>query len=356
MRLLTILDWRYELKLIAALLFFTSIILSQFSLADMKKYTLASSEISVVLTPDAGGRVLSLSRKNQPNFLKLGPAVENHQALVVDENTDFMPYFGHEIWFGPQTAWWSTQSLIESRRKNNAAWPPDPFVTLADNQILNHSAHKISMKSPASPISGLAVEKTFELVADDPRQLDLLVKATNSRESDVAWDIWFNTRSFPQTRIYAPVDLSVPVRTTSWYSPDSAPVNYEIVQGLLSLKLENPPKNKKQLKGKVFFQPSEGWFAGFNKQQLLIVQFPLEPVANIHPEQGQLEFYMEYSPTDESLGILEMEVHAAYKKLKPGEAMTAKERWTLIEYSGDDSVESQRKFLKEQLKNLKEVF
>lgn len=342
------------MKLILLLLC-TTMTLSHISLADMKKYTLESSEISVVVTPDAGGRILLASRKNQPNFLKLGDAVENHQTIVVNENTDFMPYFGHEVWFGPQTAWWSMQTLVESRRKNNAAWPPDPFVTLVDNQILSQSPQKILMKSPASPISGLVVEKTFALVADDPRQIDLLVKATNSRESDVAWDIWFNTRSFPQTRIYAPVDLSTQVRTTSWDSPETAPVNYEISQGLLSLKLENPPKGKKQLKGKVFFQPSEGWFAGFNKRQLLIVQFPLEPIANIHPEQGQLEFYMEYSPTNEKLGILEMEVHSAYKKLKPGEVMTARERWTLIEYSGDDSVEAQRKFLKEQLKSLKEI-
>jgi Domain of unknown function (DUF4380) len=343
------------LKLILLLLC-TTMTLSHISLADMKKYTLESSEISVVITPDAGGRILLASRKNQSNFLKLGDAVENHQAIFVNENTDFMPYFGHEVWFGPQTAWWSMQTLVESRRKNNAAWPPDPFVTLADNQILSQSPQKILMKSPASPISGLTVEKTFALVADDPRQIDLLVKATNSRESDVAWDIWFNTRSFPQTRIYAPVDLSTQVRTTSWDSPETAPVNYEISQGFLSLKLENPPKGKQQLKGKVFFQPSEGWFAGFNKQQLLIVQFPLEPIANIHPEQGQLEFYMEYSPTNEKLGILEMEVHSAYKKLKPGEVMTARERWTLIDYSGDESVEAQRKFLKEQLRNLKEIF
>ncbi len=340
------------MKLILLLLC-TTMTLSHISLADMKKHTLESSEISVVITPDAGGRILLASRKNQPNFLKLGDAVENHQTIAVNENTDFMPYFGHEVWFGPQTAWWSIQTLVESRRKNNAAWPPDPFVTLADNRILSQSPQKILMKSPASPISGLTVEKTFALVADDPRQIDLLVKATNSRESDVAWDIWFNTRSFPQTRIYAPVDLSTLVRTTSWYSPETAPVNYEISQGLLSLKLENPPKGKQQLKGKVFFQPSEGWFAGFNKQQLLIVQFPLEPIANIHPEQGQVEFYMEYSPTNEKLGILEMEVHSAYKKLKPGEFITARERWTLIEYLGDDSVESQRKFLKEQLKSLK---
>jgi len=324
----------------------------QISQAQMQQLSLKSSEITVLLSPDAGGRILSVSRNNQPNFLKLGDAVEKHQELLPDANTGFLPYFGHEIWFGPQSEWWVHQTLNEPRRKMKAEWPPDPFSSLIRNQLISQSAEKIVMKSPGSPINGLEVEKTFSLVEGNPNQLDLWVKAKNIRDTDVAWDIWFNSRTFPQSRIYAPIDSSTEVRTNYWDSPDAAPLNYEINQGLLSLKLENPPAGKSQLKGKVFFQPSEGWFAAFNQQQLLIVQFPWQSVEKIHPKQGQIEFYMEYSPTNDKLGILEMEVHSAYKKLKPGEEMQARERWTLIEYPGDGSVDAQRKFLQAQLKSL----
>src|SRR5690606_33848304 len=109
-----------------------------------------------------------------------------------------------------------------------------------------------------------------------------------------------------------------------WESLGNASVNYEIDQNLLSLKLENPPAGKSKLMGKVLFQPTEGWFAAFNKKQLLIVQFPHQPIENIHPEQGQLEFYMDYNPANDKWNVLEMEVHAAYKKLKPGEEMQAR--------------------------------
>lgn len=321
----------------------------------MQQHSLKTSDVEVVITPDAGGRILSLSRPGQDNFLKIGDAAKQKPLADINANSGFVPYFGHETWFGPQSEWWTHQTMNPQRRAMKAVWPPDPFSVLVTNQIVTQTTEKIVMKSPTSSITGLAVEKTFALVAEDSRQLDVSVKAVNGRDTDVAWDIWFNTRSFPQSRIYAPVDQTTQVRTMGWPSPDSVQINYEIDENLLSLKLENPPEGKSKLMGKVLFQPTAGWFAAFNKKQLLIVQFPYEPIENIHPEQGQLEFYMEYSPTDEKLGVLEMEVHSAYKKLKPGEEMQARERWTLIEYSGDESVDAQRKFLREQLKGLRGI-
>jgi Domain of unknown function (DUF4380) len=332
---------------------FVSLIISQLSQAQMQEYSLKTPKFEVVITPDAGGRVLSLAGTGQNNFLKIGDIAQEKLLANIDANAGFVPYFGHEVWFGPQSEWWTHQSVNPQRREMKAMWPPDPFSVLTKNHIITQSADKIVLSSQTSPVTGLAVEKTFALVADDPRQLDLIVKAKNGRNTEVAWDIWFNTRSFPQTRIYAPVDATTEVRTMAWPSAESVPVNYDIDDNLLSLRLENPPEGKSKLMGKILFQPTDGWFAAFNKKQLLIVQFPYLPIEKIHPEQGQLEFYMEYSPNDDKLGVLEMEVHSAYKKLKPGEAMQARERWTLIQYSGDESIDAQREFLKEQLKGLK---
>lgn len=323
--------------------------------AQLEQISLKSSAIEVLVTPDAGGRVLSSSLIGHQNFLKLGAAVTRSASFGVNENSPFIPYFGHETWFGPQSEWWLHQLINPQRRALKAVWPPDPFSVLLRNQITHLSDKKIVMRSQVSPVTGLLVEKTFELVADNPNQFDLLVKAKNSRDTDVAWDIWFNTRSFSQTRIFAPVDTNTQIRTMDWPSAESAPVNYKIEENLLSLQLENPPKGKSKLIGKVLFQPSEGWFAAFNKNQLLIVQFPYLPIEDIHPEQGQLEFYLEYNPANDYMSVLEMEVHSAYKKLKPGEEMQARERWTLIEYSGDESVDAQRKFLREQLQGLRGI-
>jgi Domain of unknown function (DUF4380) len=341
-----------KLKITTVLLIVAAIFCSGYAKTD--EFKLKSRDLEVLITPNAG-RILALSRNGQENLIKTGVPIKDNVITPVDANTGFVPHLGHEVWFGPQSEWWSHQNLNTKRRDMKAAWPPDPFSVLAKNQIIFQSADKIVMKSGVSPVTGLEVEKTFSLVADDPRQLDLIVKAINRRETEVSWDIWFNTRSFPQTRIYAPVDETTNVRSMTWESPDSVKVEYEIVQNLLSLKLEKPPKGKSKLMGKILFQPTQGWFAAFYKKQLLIVQFPHVPIEKIHPEQGQLEFYLEHSPRNDSLEVLEMEVHAAYKKLKPGEEMQARERWTLIEYSGDESADAQREFLRAQLKGLKEI-
>lgn len=319
--------------------------------AQLREEVLKNKYIELRLTPDAGGRVLSVALHQHPNFLKTGDAVQKKPLESVNENTPFIPYFGHEVWFGPQKAWWADQTLLPKRKKQLFAWPPDPFSSLSANQLITKTDKKIVLKSPASPINGLQIEKTFELVADNPYQIDLWVNAKNTRSKPVAWDIWFNTRTFSTTRIYAPVNEKVDVGRLDW----DASVPYIIQDRLLSLQLVPVESDKKQIKGKVFFQPSEGWFAAFNQRQLLIVQFPYLSIEKIHPDQGQLEFYLEYDPANEGAGILEMEVHSAYKKLEHGEEMQARERWTLIEYSGDGSVEAQRKFLMRQLKSLKKI-
>lgn len=315
----------------------------------LREFTLVTETLEVRLTPDAGGRVLHLGLKGQPNFLKSITTIP--QPDEINENTGFIPFFGHEVWFGPQSQWWAHQSLDPKRKELKAAWPPDPFSSLSSNHIVEKNAEKIVMKSLASPVNGLEVEKTFALVKGDPRQIDLLVTARNARNEKVSWDIWFNSRSFATTRIFAPVEENVEVKRMDW----QASIPYTIEQGLLSLKRTPIEAGKSRIMGKVMFQPSAGWFAAFNAKQLLIVQFPLQSLEKIHPEQGQLEFYMEHNPADESRDVLEMEVHSAYQSLAPGDTMQARERWTLIEYSGDDSIAAQRKFLREQLKSLKAI-
>ncbi len=315
----------------------------------LQELTLTTDKLEMRVTPDAGGRVLYLGLKGQPNFLKSISTIA--QPDEINENTGFMPFFGHEVWFGPQSEWWMHQSLHPQRKKLKAVWPPDPFSSLSRNEIVEKTAEKILMKTTASPVNGLEVEKTFRLVDGNPHQIDLWVAARNARNEKVSWDIWFNSRSFATTRIFAPVDQSVDVKRMDW----QASIPYTIEQGLLSLNRTPIEAGKSRIMGKVMFQPSAGWFAAFNAKQLLIVQFPLQPLEKIHPEQGQLEFYMEHNPADESRDVLEMEVHSAYQTLAPGDTMQARERWTLIEYSGDDSVEDQRKFLREQLKSLKGI-
>ena len=64
--------------------------------------------------------------------------------------------------------------------------------------------------------------------------------------------------------------------------------------------------------------------AAFTKGQLFVIEFDLQPREAIHPDQGQVELYLDSDPDS---GLLELEVHAPYRTLPPGGRMAASERW-----------------------------
>ncbi len=77
-----------------------------------------------------------------------------------------------------------------------------------------------------------------------------------------------------------------------------------------------------RVQAKAFIQPSAGWLAAFSEDQVFVIEFPLHPRAIIHPDQGQVELYIDRDPTAPEAGLLELEVHVPYHTLAPGERMS----------------------------------
>jgi hypothetical protein len=314
---------------------------------------LENDYLRMEVTPDFGGRVLSFSLKDHPNILKLGEPVTTQPEPRVNARAEAIGYLGHTVWVGPQSEWWTHQTLNPERKTAEANWPPDPFLVLARNEVVQSAASGVLLQGVPSPISGLQLRKTFNLIEDTNNGVELTVQASNIRNEAVAWDLWFNTRMEPSTRVYVPVASMKDVRVEHWESEIYGPLKYSWIDGLFSLDLVEPPKPKSGRHGKAFIQPSAGWMSGFSKGQLLIITFPLQPREKIHPEQGQVELYLNYLPKSDSAGLLEMEVHSSYQKLAPGELMEAREFWYLFSYGGPDDKAAQMEFLKEQIEKLR---
>lgn len=313
--------------------------------ADVTRIPLSNGTVTIEITPDIGGRVLSASLVDKPNFLLIGTAVESDPNPSVTPESNNIPYFGHETWVGPQSQWWVHQLLNPQRAATKAVWPPDPFLILAKNTVQEKNAQQVSLQSPNSPISGVAMQKTFSLVEDKPNQIRLDVTAQNIRDSNVAWDIWFNTRVPHTTNVYVPVASMKDVRVEHFTDAIYGPLEHKFSEGIFALENFSPSKHQGR-KGKVFIQPAQGWMAAFREQQLLIIQFSLQPKNAIHPEQGQIELYQEFLNDRPEHGLLELEVHAPYKTLKPDDSMSATEVWTLLPYNGEQTPEAQRTFLR----------
>ena len=314
-------------------------------------YALNNGTIAVRATDAIGGRLLSFSLAGKANFLKTDEQAGD-PAAPVDATTPNIGYMGHEMWVGPQSQWWLHQSVNPARAAEKASWPPDAYLSLARYSVKRADAKSIEFDSPASPVSGLQLNKRFALVDGKPNSLQLDVSAVNRRDQSVAWDIWFNTRTDGNTWAYVPVANAGDVRQTVVGGFDGAPITYTIDGGILSLDRLAPPPGQHVRQGKLLIQPSQGWLAGFHGDQAFIIQFDHQAKSAIHPEQGQVELFNDYRPEQPAQGLLEMEVHAPYVKLAPGAAMRSHELWTILAYTGAATRSAHIAFLRQHATTL----
>lgn len=312
--------------------------------ADLPVHTLDNGTVRAAVTHAIGGRLLSFSLAGRPNFLKVDTAAGDPDDFI-DADSPNVAWFGHEVWAGPQKAWWSHQDL--DRARAGTTWPPDPYLSLARYQVEDDRPGAVTLASPASPVNGLQLVKRYALVPGKPHSLRLDVDAANVRGTGVAWDLWFNTRAPGATRVYVPVATRADVRQQAVDpASDMRPLTWTLADGLFALDRFPAGAGQPHRTGKMLLQPAAGWMAGFHGGQVLVIQFPHQPRAAIHPDQGQVELYNDWRPDAPDGGLMEMEVHAPYVQLAPGRHMQASELWTLLPYDGPDTRAAHAAFLR----------
>ena len=306
--------------------------------AQLPAHRLDNGVVQARVSEVAGGRLLSFALAGKPNFLLVDEAAGD-PTVPPDATSGHIPYQGHEVWIGPQRAWWVHKDLNPARAAAKAPWPPDPWLSLARYALGSRDPESIVLDSPASPVSGIQLRKRYALVADQPGSLQLDVEATNRRGKVAGRDIWFNTRVPAHTMAYVPVAAKEDVRM----EPAGA-LRTTLGGGILSLDL--PVAGEPARKGKLFVQPSSGWLAAFRDGQVLVIRFAHQPRAAIHPDQGQVELYQDIDADAPGKGLLELEVHAPYVELAPGQTMEASELWTILPYDGPATRAAHLEFLR----------
>lgn len=319
--------------------------------SELKTIELRNNKLSLLASPQMGGRLFKLALHEHSNILKVGEDVYSNPQPKLSAHSGNIGYMGHIVWLSPQGQWWRKQSIVKERFENAAMWPPDPFVVQARNKILRKNSRVLQLEGIHSPVSGVRIDKSFELADNNGNSVLLRAKATNIRETELAWGLWFNTRIEADAKVYVPVDDEKAIRM--WDPQEGAsPLVYAVKEGVLSLDSPPPEKGKSHRNGKLFIKPSAGWMAAFDQQQLLIIQFPLQDHAQIHPEQAQVELYMNYERQKVEQGLIEMELHTPFVSLKKGEATAGEQLWSLFPYEGKDSDLARRSYLKQVLEAL----
>ena len=305
---------------------------------------LENPTIVLEVTPELGGRGLAFSLKDHPSLLKVGEPVHTQPAPDVSATADDIGYLGHDVWVGPQQDWWMHQDANPERRDAKANWPPDPYLAFATTKIIEQTPSRLVLEGVDSPVSGVRLRKTYQFSSERADTVEVRAAARNIRDTDIAWDLWFNTRLPSSTRVYVPVADAGDVRVESFTDTRIGPLLPRIEGGLFSLDSSPMQEGMTARRGKVFAQPAAGWMAGFAGTQLFVIRFPHHARELIHPAQGQIELYLD-DQAEVGKGLLEMEVHAPYRTLKPGEDMQAMEWWTVLSYDGPDTREAHVEFL-----------
>ncbi|MCB9961006.1 MAG: DUF4380 domain-containing protein [Hyphomonas sp.] len=290
--------------------------------------------VSALVTNAFGGRVAAFGVEDYPSVVKFDMDLAAADPRPpVDPAHAAAPYMGATVWAGPQSDWWNHQS--DHPELAGQGWPPDPYVSLvemAGEMAGETDGNRVTLTGPESPVSGLQLRKEFAL--SDLGCLTVTAEATNIRDEPVSWDLWNVIRVQPDAWVFAPVGGDEDVRYTPPNRPEFQPPRLSVGDGLAYADPSLAGVTAPRREGKAFLTPSEGWMAGFVDGQVFLVTFDLLPESAIHPEQGQVEFYFSQAPGDPASSVIEMETHAAYRTLAPGETMTATQYWLVAPYDG----------------------
>ncbi len=291
---------------------------------------ISNGRIEVGVIPDLGGMVALLRVVGKPNILKADPALWNEaptRPRSFGPNPVWKPYNGHIVWLGPQSEWWAHQDKNPKKRRERAVWPPDPYINNGYCEVLRHDAAELVTRGPESEFSGVRLVKSLK-IRDDNKVL-FNVRAENIRNKPVSWDLWLNTRVDGYAMCYAPVSSMRKVRIDAPNGDGSdEPCVFSHDGGYLTTEPRKPSKGKERRCGKAFIQAGKGFMAAFASSQALIIRFKRHAPTLIHPEQALVEFYnMTTNRKDDAL--TELEYHAPYKTLLPGESMEAEQTWEL---------------------------
>jgi len=307
---------------------------------------ISDGNIEAGVIPDLGGMVALLHIPGKPNVLKADKALWDEPPVIrrkFGPNPAWKAHNGHIVWVGPQSEWWVHQTKSPQKRRERAVWPPDPYINNGYFEVIERSATELVMRGPDSEFSGVRLTKSVKI---KDGKVIFGVSAKNIRNKPVSWDLWLNTRVDGYARCYAPVSSLDRVRIDGRVTEVLDMSVFSHDQGYCRVEPRAPSRSKKERWAKAFIPASRGAMAAFTASQALIIRFKRHAPKLIHPEQALVEFY-NYTNHTKGDALTELEYHAPYKTLQPGESMEASQQWELYPFKARPDHQSCVEFLRE---------
>ncbi len=337
--------------LISSMCVFVNFSISQQNKNDL--IILKNDRIELGILPEVGGRIVLLRLPGYDNILK----ADENQWLSSDKLkpkitpfTGFEAFDGHITWVSPQKEWWIHQSLNESRRKAKADWPPDPYLIYGKNKVISQTDTSLVLKGIDSPISNLRIDKTISISKDG--KVTVTSEAENISDKNICWDLWMLTRLHGFANAFVPFSEAGFIDLVKKNTETLEATPYEIIDGFLTLNPSTPKHNKREQTQEFHIYPSSNFIVGFDKNQMLLIEFEMLKKEKVHPNHGLVELYSHVNK-DGTDSLLELEVHGEYKCFAPGEKVSLTETWKLSSYKGIDDKNAQIEFLRKYIRESK---
>ena len=294
-----------------------------------KMIYLENTKLKIGVLTDVGGCMVYFGSPDGQNLLKSDTSLWNQPAsshVKPSAFSMFKQYFGMISWVGPQSEWWKHQNINQKRLKNAAVWPPDPFITLGQYQVLEKTDSTLKIISPKSPVSNVQLTKEFKLAGN---KLLITVSAKNTSDSTISWDLWTNARFNVDTKYMVPTSEKGLQRVTTDESPVKEKMEYKLENGVFHFVPKEISAGKIQQYGKAFIYPEACNILVIKDKYLLKMSFEKVAMEKIHPEQALVEVFQSLSNAGGD-NLLELEHHSAFKTLKPGESFQLTDTWSLL--------------------------
>jgi hypothetical protein len=188
------------------------------------------------------------------------------------------------------------------------------------------------MKGPPSEFSGVELTKSINITDDN--KVKFHVSAKNIRNTPVSWDLWLNTRIDGYARCYVPLCDPVKVRVDGKETGEQDMSSFLHDKDYYYIEPLPPSRGKHSRWAKAFIPADKGFIAGFTSGQVFIIKFKKHAPEKIHPEHSLVEIY-NYTNLNREDALTELEYHAPYVNLAPGESMETYEEWELYPFDAE---------------------
>lgn len=301
-----------------------------------KGLKLSLNPIELIITPEVGGRVISLTLDGIETFFTLPDLHGKNFSLKhphQKEDLGWLHYGGYKTWLAPQDNW--NQKL--------------PFFDLDSGpysyQIKQNS---VELTSPVCRETGIQLGRTVTLT--DKHQVIVEQSMTNRTEEDVCWGLW------DVTQVKGPGKALFPLHRNSKFDGnikgyEDEGLSLKNMNDHLLIQDELAILNCDQKENFKYGSDSdEGWICALldaSPDQWLVYLKTFEADAHSdYPHECVSEVF-----DSGSHPYFELEVHSPLQILKPNETYSLHETWTLGWLPKSKSYQEIRQWILEQLKN-----